>query len=157
MKPKHLLTTCLLIAIPALAPAQSTADTETDTASAEALDLSLPKSSTIYGNDPPGTWYGDTSGVPAATAETPRKASACPTAANGEPSEITGSVAAGVGYSSRGGNSNYQAARVNYCKEYATDDGDTRAVNVSISVGQFDGPDGRYYRAAPPPMGGPRR
>ncbi|MFT3756262.1 MAG: hypothetical protein QM769_10025 [Pseudoxanthomonas sp.] len=155
MKPAYLLPFCLLLVAPALAIAQSTADADT-AVSAEALDLSLPKATTIYGQDPPGTWYGDTSGVPAvAAAETTRKASACPTAPNGEAREITGSVSAGIGYSSHGGNSNYQAARVNYCKEYATDDGDSRAVNVSISVGQFDGPD-RVYRGAPP-SGGPRR
>ncbi|MFT4257466.1 MAG: hypothetical protein QM599_10975 [Pseudoxanthomonas sp.] len=154
MKPGYLLPFCLLISVPALAIAQSPVETSTDAdVSAEALDLSLPKATTIYGKDPPGTWYGDTSGVPAAaSAETARKASACPTAPNGEAREITGSVSAGIGYSSHGGNSNYQAARVNYCKEYATDDGDSRAVNVSISVGQFDGPD-HVYRGAP---GGPR-
>lgn len=111
------------------------------------LDLSVPERPVTavapgYQADPPGKYYGDTSGKPAtgkdSTAAIPRR---CPQDDDGD--GLSGSVAAGVGYSKRGGNSNWQAATVNYCKSYFDDDGDERAVNISISTGNYDGPNGR--------------
>ena len=71
------------------------------------LDLSLPQASP-YRNDPPGTWYGDRSGVPATAAPAnPARRPACPTGPDGEARAVTGSVSTGVGYSSRLGSSTY--------------------------------------------------
>ena len=108
---------------------------------AASLDLSLPQAASPYRNDPPGTWYGDTSGTPASAASRPvimRRA--CPTAPDGSPTDLTGNVRAGIGYSSEGGNSNWQGASLNYCKSYADDDGDGRTFNMQLHVDQYDGP-----------------
>jgi hypothetical protein len=157
MKTASLLLAGLLAAAPALADEKPAGDATA--AKAAALDLSLPKSATDYRNDPPGTWYGDTSGVPAAVASADKEQ------ADGERCEgqLHGSVSAGVGYSSRGGNSNWQGANLHSCKTYYDDDGDAHEVGFSIDVGNYDGGDGgrRGGRrpAAPQPMGmgGPRR
>lgn len=150
-QPLSLLFAGLLVAAPACM-AQTPGDASAP-ASASELDLALPKSATYqYHNDPPGTWYGDTSRVPATKTEP--QASAREERCNGEPH---GTVAAGVGYSSRGGNSNWQAFNVNSCKTYYNDEGKAREVGVSISVGQYDGPDGYRGGRAMPPMRGPRR
>ena len=157
MKTALPLLACLLVAVPALAedrPAGADAAT-----SAGKLDLSLPRSAADYRNDPPGTWYGDTSGVPASAESKERgEATAREEQCQGE---LHGSVAAGIGHASRGGNSNWQAVNLHGCKTYYNDDGEAREVGVSISVGQYDGPDGRYRGGrrptALPPMGSPRR
>ena len=134
-----LLPACLALVL-SCAAAPAAADEAMPTA--DALDLSLPQGSRAgYRNDPPGTWYGDTSGVPAAEGTRAfARRPACPTSPDGAQTDITGVVEAGIGHSSRGGNSNWQAATVNYCKEYATDDGGSRTVNVQVSVGNYDGP-----------------
>ena len=142
MNAKALLLSLLLLA--------GAASAEED---ATPLDLSVPEKPVTaaapgYQADPPGKYYGDTSGRAAgdkATAAT----KACPRDADGD--GLTGSVAAGVGYSKRGGNSNWQAARVNYCKSYFTDEGRERTVNFSISTGNYDGPSG-YARPYVPRM-----
>lgn len=151
MKNLPLLFAGLLIAAPACMA--QTADGASTAGSASELDLALPKSSTYrYHNDPPGTWYGDTSRVPATKSD--QQASVREERCNGQPH---GTVAAGVGYSSRGGNSNWQAFNVNSCKTYYNDEGEAREIGVSISVGQYDGPDGYRGGRAAAPMGGPRR
>ena len=148
MKAAPLLIACLLAASPALAADNAA------TPSAEELDLSLPASAGSHRNDPPGTWYGDTSGVPASA----QKRSRALTREEQCQGELHGSVAAGVGYSSRGGNSNWQAMNLHSCKTYYNDEGEAREVGVSISVGQFDGPDRLHDgRRFGPPMGAPRR
>ena len=53
---------------------------------------------------------------------------------------MTGSVTTGIGYSSRGGNSNFNAANLNFCKGFADDDGDVHTLNVNIDVQKYDGP-----------------
>lgn len=145
-------TACLAILCLAIAPAFAADD-------AASLDLSLPQAASSYRNDPPGTWYGDTSGVPATAANTPTIVRrACPTAADGSPADLTGSVRAGVGYSSHGGNSNWQGASLNYCKSYADEDGDEHTVNMQLHVDQYDGPRrGPYPGPRPGPWGGPPR
>ena len=124
----------------------------------DALDLSLP--SQAYRNDPPGTWYGDTSGVPARESTTVARRSACPTAPDGSERDVTGSVSAGIGHSSRFGNSNWQAASLNYCKESADEDGNPRSFNLRLDVGTFDGAMPGAWMGPPPgphPWGrGPR-
>lgn len=131
MKPALALC-CLLIAAPAALAAQPA-----DTGTASALDLSLPDS---YRNDPPGTWYGDTSGVPASEQDTAYSGSRCPTSPRGEPRDVTGSFTTGIGHSSGHGTSRWNAAELNYCKEYATEDGGTRTFNLNLNVAEYDGP-----------------
>lgn len=117
---------------------------------AGALDLSLPRTS-AFASDPPGTWYGDTGGVPASEAMP----------GDGCDGELHGSMTAGIGYSSRGGNSNYQAVNLNTCKRYTSRNGKERQVAVSVSVGQGSGPamyhdpmfHGGGFGAPPPHMG----
>ncbi|MBO9717370.1 MAG: hypothetical protein J7507_11335 [Pseudoxanthomonas sp.] len=107
-----------------------------------ALDLALPQASP-YRNDPPGTWYGDRSGVPApapgTSPATVLRRPACPTGADGQERPLTGAVTAGVGYSSNLGNSNYTAADLAYCKRLVGDDGNEGAIRVQMHVDRFDG------------------
>ncbi len=144
----------LLLAAPAWAQ-----QTDASAPDAEALDLSLPQASAAsYLNDPPGTWYGDTSGRPARTAgETVVARSRCPTAPNGEERDITGNFSTGIGYSNRGGNSHWNAANINYCKERVDGDGDSRTFNININVDQYDGPG--FHGPGPRPVShrAPRR
>ena len=108
-----------------------------------ALDLALPQASP-YRNDPPGTWYGDRSGVPAPAPAAPSafalRRTACPLGADGQERPLTGAVTAGVGYSSNLGNSNYTAADLAYCKSGYDDNGNERAVRVQMHVDRFEGP-----------------
>lgn len=138
------------------AMAQESGSTGTDT-SASALDLSVPKEpiqyrgDTGYSKDPPGTFYGDKSGKSAsATVLEQQRIAARAEQCQGQ---LHGSVTAGVGYSSHGGNSNWQGANLNSCKTYYDDDGNPREVGISISVGRSDGPGyfGRPYRYGPGP------
>lgn len=146
-------TACLAVLCLAAVPAFAADD-------AASLDLSLPQAASSYGSDPPGTWYGDTSGVPATRAAAPALVRrACPTAADGSPTDLTGNVRAGVGYSSHGGNSNWQGASLNYCKSYADEDGDEHTFNMQLHVDQYDGPGldprrGPYPGPRPGPWGG---
>ena len=128
-----LLLSLLLAAAPAVAGDHATA-----------LDLDLPRQPLFtgappssYQGDPPGTYYGDTSGDPAPV---PRYEPACPTAPDGSERSMTGSFTTGIGYSSRGGNSNFNAANLNFCKGFVGDDGDTRLLNLNINVERYDGP-----------------
>jgi hypothetical protein len=108
-----------------------------------ALDLALPQASP-YRNDPPGTWYGDRSGVPAPAPATAGAVIArrpvCPSGADGQERPLTGAVTAGVGYSSNLGSSNYTAADLAYCKRLIGDDGSEGAVRLQMHVDRFDGP-----------------
>lgn len=144
----HFALIGLLLAAPAWAQdtvstaAQATGDSAATDGSG--LDLSVPDSPIRYRNesghagDPPGTWYGDTSGVPASK-QTPavQNAQAQAEACQGQ---LHGAVSAGMGYSRRGGNSNWQAANLNSCKTYYDDDGNAHQIGVSISVGKESGP-----------------
>lgn len=112
--------------------------------SASALDLSVPKEpiqyrgDTGYAKDPPGTFYGDKSGKSAAS--TVREQQRIAARAEQCQGQLHGSVTAGVGYASHGGNSNWQGANLNSCKTYYDDDGNPRELGISISVGRSEGP-----------------
>lgn len=54
--------------------------------------------------------------------------------------KLHGAVETGMGYASRGGNSNWQAVNLNSCKTYYDDDGKAHQIGVSISVGRGEGP-----------------
>lgn len=120
---------------------------------AGALDLAVPQAPLRYGggqthrNDPPGTYYGDTSGVPASG----QAGSAVP---DGE-WQVHGSVSAGIGWSSHGGNSNWQAAEVNMARTSVDEDGDTSHINLNLHLGQGEGPILGHGYFAPGPYGPP--
>ncbi len=140
------------------------AQTAGTSSAADALDLSVPaqpikyRSDPVQSADPPGTYYGDTSGRRGAVSQQLPAADGEVAQADYCQGDVHGSVSTGIGYSKRGGNSNYQAANVNLCKTYYNDDGKPRQIGVSISVGQGEGPGfGRGYYApggyGPPPFG----
>jgi len=128
-----------------LASSAALAQTEEGAAAARSLDLSVPqapiqyRADPTYSNDPPGTFYGDKSG-PVPRAPDGRIADVVD-----DKLQVHGAVAAGVGYSSRGGNSNWQAATINLSKNYTTDEGKTNTFGLNITVGQGEGP-GYYGR-----------
>lgn len=149
-----------------LAPAAAAWGTET-----ERLDLSLPdrpigfgggEGRSSYANDPPGTYYGDTSGRPASE----------PALAQEECSpqpQLSGSVGAGIGYSERFGSSHWTATRLHLHRCRYGEDGGRNTFDLSIGVSQGDGPGGYggpYHMPGPlppvrawpaPPMAPPRR
>lgn len=116
-----------------------------------ALDLSLPKSNSPWGQP----YDGSMARVADEAAIVAR--SGCPTAADGSQSALTGSVTTGFGYSSRLGSGSFSSARLNYCKSYADDGGDQGTFNLQLQVGTRDGSDdGRRSRGTPPPPRGGR-
>lgn len=64
----------------------------------------------------------------------------CPTAPDGNERAVTGSVTTGIGHSSRGGTSHYNAADINLCTERVNASGDFSTTNLHLSVGRSDGP-----------------
>ncbi|WP_372016390.1 hypothetical protein [Pseudoxanthomonas sp. 10H] len=117
------------------------------------LDLALPQAASPYRNDPPGTWYGDRSGVPAPAPAAPARVArpACPTGPDGQERAVTGSFTTGVGYSSQLGSSTYNGAGLGYCNSWRDADGDERTLNLQMHVDRYDGPDMRHR-----PYRGPR-
>ena len=83
-----------------------------------------------------------------------RMAGGCPTAADGSERGITGSVTTGIGHSSRGGTSHWNAADMNLCKERVNADGDVSTMNLNLRVGRYDGP-GMYHHGLHPGGFGP--
>ncbi len=144
---KAILALALLVpALPALAQDAAT------------LDLTLPKGS-LYAQDPPGKYYGDTSGRTSAALAAPVARNACGTPLDQDDgkAKVSGSLATGIGYTEGRGNSHWNAATVNLCKSYTTDEGNSGAFNLNIGVSQYDGPGmpGTYYRRAPGDVGPP--
>lgn len=133
--------------------------------STDALDLKPAErpmfadgATTPYRNDPPGTYYGDTTGVAGASDDVP--ASRCPTAPDGSERSVTGSATVGMGWSSRGGSSQYRGLDLNYCKDSYNDEGESRLFNATIHIDQVEGDGygvGRRGGYGGPPHGpGPR-
>lgn len=144
---KSVLT--LVLAMIAASPAFATGGEQSDSASARALDLSVPaQTSYSYAPTdprgsamPPGSYPYDPArrfAAPYATAQA-QPADGC----DGKPH---GSATVGVGYSSRLGNSNFQAAQLNTCKRYYDDNGNAHEVGVSIGIGQSNFGSGRARR-----------
>ncbi len=115
--------------------------------SATALDLSLPPSSAPHvpvaapAADPPGTYYGDTSGR---TRSAPFEAQEPGHAGD---AEVWGSVSTGIGYSRAYGNSHWSAADINVSKRFG--EGGNSRMDLHISVGQSDGVTPYPYGPAP--------
>jgi len=79
----------------------------------------------------------------------------CPTGPDGSERTVTGSVTTGVGYSSRGGNSNWNAADIHLCKETVSDAGNLNTMQLNLRVGRYDGPGyPGYYGGGFGPYGG---
>ncbi len=143
---RPLILLCLASA-PGLASAQSAAGA-TGPQSATGLNLAVPDAPVRYLNDPrfqqdaPGTYYGDKSG--------PRLRDDGRIAdVTDDKMKVSGSFTTGIGYSENYGNSHYNAASLNLSKNYTTDEGKTRGVNVNIHVSEGNGPG--FYG----PWGGP--
>ena len=104
-----------------------------DEAGPSTLDLSVPAERIHFastgGNpdrsDPPGAWQ----------PITPAQAEA----SIARDWQVHGAVEAGIGWSRRTGNSNWQAANINLDKTYTDEDGDTKHFNIDINVGQSEG------------------
>ncbi|MEA9730210.1 hypothetical protein ABQE70_16020 [Xanthomonas campestris pv. campestris] len=142
MKRSLLLLATLLATGSALA---QTGDSGTDAVTPHSLDLSIPKepvqyrSDPEYSTDPPGTFYGDKTGPQPALARSSAASIAAERAEQCQ-GKLHGAVETGMGYSNRGGNSNWQAVNLNSCKTYYDDDGKAHQIGVSISVGRGEGP-----------------
>ncbi|MCG8277930.1 hypothetical protein [Stenotrophomonas sp. NLF4-10] len=128
MKPPVILLACLLA--PFAAAAQS--------ATPGALDLSVPQAPLRYMNDPsyqsdaPGTYYGDHSG--------PRpKRDAVAATTHDDGLQVHGAISTGIGYSKAFGNSHWTSADINLGKDYTTDEGNTRRVDLNIHISQGKG------------------
>lgn len=76
----------------------------------------------------------------------------CPTGPDGGERTVTGRVTTGIGYSSRGGNSNFNAADISLCKERVGEAGNINTMQLNLRVAQFDGPG--YYGRGFGPYGG---
>jgi len=128
MKPPVILLACLLA--PFAAAAQSAAP--------GALDLSVPQAPLRYMNDPsyqsdaPGTYYGDHSG--------PRpKRDAVAATTHDDGLQVHGAISTGIGYSKAFGNSHWTSADINLGKDYTTDEGNSRRVDLNIHISQGKG------------------
>ncbi|MDR7192371.1 hypothetical protein [Luteimonas terrae] len=76
----------------------------------------------------------------------------CPTAPDGSERTVTGSVTTGIGYSSRGGTSNFNAADISLCKETVSEAGNLNTMQLNLRIAQSDGPG--YYGRGFGPYGG---
>lgn len=127
MKPPVIFLACLLA--PFAAAAQS--------ATPGALDLSVPQAPLRYMSDPsyqsdaPGTYYGDHSG--------PHAKPGAVAASGGDGLQVHGAVSTGIGYSKAFGNSHWSSADINLGKNYTTDEGNTRRVDLNIHISQGKG------------------
>lgn len=104
------------------------------------LDLSVPEpvaapaaTDAAAKSDPPGTYYGDTSGRPS------RRAWDEPAVEDDGTAKVWGSFTTGIGHTKGYGTSHYNAAEVNVSKSFG--DGERpNAFNLQIRVEQSDGP-----------------
>ena len=124
-------------------------------------DLSLPSQPMFTGAHAfgDGEYTGPRTGTPEyrrAHGDALARHGGCPTAPDGSQRAMTGSVTTGIGYSSRGGNSHWNAADIHFCKERVSDAGNLNTVQLNLRVGQFDGPGypGGYYGGGYGPYGG---
>lgn len=139
MKHISLFALSLLLAVPAVAAQPP----------GEPLDLSVPAPAAAPWNaapqetgqgDPPGTYYGDTSGNPGGARA--RKSPADPLWNDGS-TQVWGSVSTGVGYSKGYGTGWSNAANLNVSKAFG--ENNQNRATLSIDVSKSDGP-GFYSR-----------
>jgi|APMI01.1.fsa_nt_gi hypothetical protein len=145
MKPTLLMAISLL----AIAPAFAAESGQSDVSSAKTLNLNAPAQSS---NTYPPIAAGDSNMPPGSYPYDPATRFAAPyAAAQAQPADTCdskphGSVTAGIGYSSRMGNSNFQAAQFNTCKRYYDDNGNAHQIGISIGIGQSNVGPGRRGR-----------
>ena len=128
---KRFVLLCMAMAATGVVAAQS-AETP--------LDLRVPEpaaapaaTDTAAKSDPPGTYYGDTSGRPS------RRAWDEPAVEDDGTAKVWGSFTTGIGHTKGYGTSHYNAAEVNVSKSFG--DGERpNAFNLQIRVEQGDGP-----------------
>ncbi|MDR6841854.1 hypothetical protein [Pseudoxanthomonas sacheonensis] len=128
---KRFVLLCMAMTVAGGAAAQS---------AAAPLDLRVPEPAAAPAateaaakSDPPGTYYGDTSGRPSS-----RKVDETAVEDDGK-AKVWGSFTTGIGHSKGYGTSHYNAAEVNVSKSFG--DGERpNAVNLQIRVEQSDGP-----------------
>lgn len=128
---KRIVLLCMVMAATGVAAAQS-ADTP--------LDLRVPEPAAAPAatdaaakSDPPGTYYGDTSGKPS------RRDADETTVVDDGKAKVWGSFTTGIGHTKGYGTSHYNAAEVNVSKSFG--DGERpNAFNLQIRVEQGDGP-----------------
>jgi len=129
MKRPVILLACLLA--PFAAAAQN--------ATPGALDLSVPRAPLRYMSDPsyqsdaPGTYYGDHSGP------RPRQDVDTDNDSDDDGLQVHGAISTGIGYSKAFGNSHWTSADINLGKDYTTDEGNTRRLDLNIHVSQGKG------------------
>ncbi len=119
----------------------------------DALDLRVPEQPNPYAaetgarQDPPGTYYGDTSGKPS------RGASDETAEADDGKAKVWGSFTTGIGHTKGYGTSHYNAAEVNVSKSLGENG---NRVNMTLRVEKSDGPGfGGRYPYYEPDMGFP--
>jgi hypothetical protein len=110
----------------AAAPATSTAPAATKSGDNVAVTPSRPK-------DPPGTYYGDTSGRMAG-ADVADDVPRCDDATYNKP-QVHGSVSTGVVSASHGGSGSYQAGTVSLSQAFGSCDHPTGGVSISVGGG----------------------
>jgi hypothetical protein len=108
-------------------------------ASAEQLDLRVPEQPNPYAvesdppRDPPGTYYGDTSGRPTSSGHDEAEVD------DDGKARVWGSFTTGIGHSKGYGTSHFNAAEINVSKSFG--DGErNNSINLQINVEQGDGP-----------------
>jgi len=111
--------------------------------SAESLDLRVPEAPVVAEaappRDPPGTYYGDTSGTPS------RRGQPDTEVVDDGKARVWGSFTTGIGHTKGYGTSHYNAAEINVSKSFG--DGERpNTMNLQIHVEKSDGPGfgGRY-------------
>jgi len=148
---KRVVIRAVLVVIATFASTGAFAQDEADP---RTLDLSVPAERIHFAStgadasrsDPPGAWQPIT------------PAQAEQSIANDW--QVHGAVEAGVGWSERGGNSNWQAVNLNLGKTTYDDEGDARHFNIDINLGRGEGPvfgpgglqGPGYYGPAPGPV-----
>ncbi len=138
-----------------LAPAAAMAQSTVTPGALDALDLKVPQEPVRYLGDPsyqgdaPGTYYGDHSGR-----RLPAKESPSGPVVVDDKLQVRGAVSTGIGYSKAYGNSHWSSVDLNLGKNYTTDEGNTRRVDVNIHVSKGDGFGPYGYGPGPGPWYG---
>ena len=103
------------------------------------LDLRVPEQPNPYAaepgpqRDPPGTYYGDTSGKPASSGLAEAEV------VDDGKAKVWGSFTTGIGHSKGYGTSHFNAAEVNVSKSFGEGE-NSKTFNLQINVEQGDGP-----------------
>lgn len=122
------IVSLLLLAAPLGALAQA----------ADPLDLKLKEGSTFSAADPPGTYYGDRSGL------VPRQIVPVRSELDDGKVHLHGAFTTGMGHSSAYGSSTYNAADLSIGKAFTSQAGRTSVMHMDIHLSRGDGPDAEF-------------